>query len=405
MAQTNSSMKKFRSEDLKYKFLQGFHQMMLCVVQAYCTYYLLESGFRAYQVGLITALAGISAIILQPVIGRVADSARGLNWKQLIMLIALICDAALLLVFFGRTHALVGASYGVCIAAVNCMFPLINAASFYYVSHGIKVDFGVARGIGSLTYALLSLALGQLTLLYGKAAVPVSGLVAMTALLVTTSLFPIYADDAPVKAAPKKQERRSGGLLAFFRRYPAFFIMVLACLFAMSFHNMYSYYLINLTERAGGNSGTLGAVCFVAAVTELPVMFTISKIVKKIRPAVLLVIACFAYALKGLCFLAATNVPALFATQFMQIVTFALLASTAVYYTEEQVDAADRNTGQAFMSYMHAGGTVIGSALAGFLIDQRGLSFMLLVGIGVALLSGILASAALILGKKRLQTQ
>ena len=30
--------------------------------------------------------------------------------------------------------------------------PLINAMSFYYIRHGMKIDFGLARGTGSLAF-------------------------------------------------------------------------------------------------------------------------------------------------------------------------------------------------------------------------------------------------------------
>ena len=52
--------------------------------------------------------------------------------------------------------------------------PLVNSVSIYYINRGVNVDFGIARGIGSLLYAVCSSILGALVAQTGSRVVLVA---------------------------------------------------------------------------------------------------------------------------------------------------------------------------------------------------------------------------------------
>ena len=365
--------------------------MMMCVVQSYCMYYLFGASFSASEAGVLAAAACAAAMVLQPVIGRIADTSTRTNWKQMLTVLSLLCAGTLLAAMFSRTKPGTGFFFAAAIMLVNALYPLTNACSFYYEEHGEHVNFGVARGVGSLSFAVLSIVLGRLTLTAGRQSVPASGLAAITCLILVTLTMPLYGKEKKAGAAKPAAEGGAGKKKFVLKRYPAFFLMVAACLLALTFHNMYSYYMINLAERAGGNSGTMGNALFLMALLELPAMFSMSRLIRRVRLSVLLILACFAFAVKGFFYLRAETVAGFYGTQILQMLSFAVLIPASVYYTEQQILPEDRVTGQACMSLALSGGTVIGSAVSGILIDKAGLEVMLIAGILIALAGGALA--------------
>lgn len=46
---------------------------------------------------------------------------------------------------------------------ILAMQPILNAFAFYYLNKGVSVNYGAARGIGSLCYSGCSMLLGMLT--------------------------------------------------------------------------------------------------------------------------------------------------------------------------------------------------------------------------------------------------
>lgn len=74
--------------------------------------------------------------------------------------------------------------------------PLINSVSVYYVNKGINVDFGAARGVGSLSYAAASYLLGGLVERYGCSVILVAGFLMVTIISATVFSMPIIKEAA-----------------------------------------------------------------------------------------------------------------------------------------------------------------------------------------------------------------
>ena len=418
----------------KYRILQASYWMMISVCFGYVTFYLSGFGYSAAEIGAITASFGIAAACCQPILGRIADKSRRFGWKTLILLLAAVCTADLVALTFSRSKLAVGVLFGAMMLLINCMMPLINAACFYYEKKSLEIDFGIARGLGSLSYAVLSLVLGGLTVRLGTSAVPLSGIPVILVLILTVISMP-YGEHTEegqgrqhkgkdlqnvkkcgkyrkIKGNPEKKneaerpekaiekEKRSG--VSFLKKYPAFSVMIGASVLLLSVHNFTSTYLLQMLERVGGNSGHLGTALAIAAVTEVPVMFLFSRIVKKVPSSVLLVVSGAAYTVKSLMLLASGNVGMIYAAQLLQPFSYALYAPAAVYFANECMGEEDKVTGQALMSMTSPAGTVIGNLVGGCLIDVSGVPAMLTVSSLTAVAAAAVAALAAVLhGKHR----
>ena len=76
--------------------------------------------------------------------------------------------------FFSRTLILTGLLYGISIALLQLMTPFINALGMESINQGQKLNFGLARGMGSVAYAVICYVLGIITVKAGVLSIPAS---------------------------------------------------------------------------------------------------------------------------------------------------------------------------------------------------------------------------------------
>ena len=368
----------------RYKLLQGCFWMIFCAGTGFISLYLQGKGYTNTEIGTVTAVFGILAVILQPVLGRISDSSPRLNWKAMLRLLLLpfLLTCILMLVIPGK---LAGLLIGVAMLLANLMMPFVHSANFDYTEAGEKINFGVARGIGSGLYAMLALLIGTLAESFGSSVIPVAGMLLAASYWVIVAFMPDVPH--PVRKDREKQ-RHSGG---FVKRYPWFMVMLMAALLMSTSHNMVNTYLLQIIQSMGGNSSHLGTALAIQAVVELPVLFCFSLLLKRFLPSTLMVISAVGYVLKALFYCVSGSIAMIYANQLFQMCSFAIYASASVYYAASAVKPEDRTTGQAFMTSMMAAGTVTGSFIGGLLLDNCGLPLLLWSNVAVALAALCLA--------------
>lgn len=94
--------------------------------------------------------------------------------------------------------------------------PLINSISLYYVNHGIYVDFGIGRGVGSASYAVAASFLGILIGRYYGLAIMAVGCLSFAVMFVTLISMPVVKDPNESKKEEQKNtanRQRGGGIL------------------------------------------------------------------------------------------------------------------------------------------------------------------------------------------------
>ncbi|MFV0412278.1 MAG: MFS transporter, partial [Oscillospiraceae bacterium] len=80
------------------------------------------------------------------------------------------------------------------------------------------------------------------------------------------------------------------------------------------------------------------------------------------------------------CFFLAKAPSALFATQLIHPVGYAVFILSSIYYVDHILPGPDKIKGHAFMTATTTGGAISGSLLGGFFIDRFDISTMLAIG-------------------------
>ena len=376
---------------MQYCILQGAYWASFCVIYAFATVFLLSRGFESSMIGVIIADGNILGVVLQPVVASIADRSEKISLHKLTAILSGVMILLLVLLYFVPNGLIaVAVLFLLTDTFLQVIQPLVNSVSVYYVNQGVSVDFGAARGIGSLSYAAASYVLGIAVEKFGTRSILVAGILVALVLLITVLSMPVLSSSAASRPKEKEPEQNDSGLLVFADRYKNFMLTLAGITLLFTFHNMNNAYLIKVIENVGGTSADMGRMLSIAAVTELPVMFLFSRISKHFKSSTLLMVSGVFFAIRAAGFMLAGNVMIMYLVAMLQIGSFALYIPSSVYYVNETMLDQDKFKGQAVMTATNTLGGVFGSLFGGFLIDNAGVGAMNTVCFGMAAAGAVL---------------
>ena len=367
-----------------YASIQTFFWMCYASVMGFASMFLLDRGFDNSRVGILIAAAGLLSALLQPVIASYADRPGSLSLGRLITLSgagSLLCGAALLLT--RQSMALTGLLYGSCMVLLQLTTPLVNALGIATVSGGERMNFGIARGFGSLGYAVAAYVIGLLAQRFGAVCVPVSMALGFGLMLFFVGTYgPVGGKTAGEDSAPS-----SGGFLG---RYPRYAGVLVGLVLIFVSHVVLNSFTYQIVEAKGGTSREMGTAMAFASVIELPVMFLFGWMLKKAKSHVWFRLSGVFFFLKCLGTLLCRDIPGFYAVQLLQMFGWALMTVSAVFYINAIMAPGDGVKGQACYTVSMTLGNVVGAVIAGRILDRLGVSAMLIFGTLSALAGAVI---------------
>lgn len=360
-------------------------------VLGFTVYYLNENGYTALEVGTLLATFGIIAAIIQPLLGYLADKNKKFDFKYILTCTGFLAIALFIALFlFDKNKVIIGLLFGIIFVLTNSMSPFVNSSCFYYTNKGISVDYGKARGFGSFSFAVASYILGIYTKTFGTKAISFNGIIFAIVFLLIILFIPRINGDDENKEKNVSVKTSNLNIIELIKKYPSFFLIVLATIFAMCFQNADCGYLINIIEDLGGDSSELGTANAIAAMVEIPIMFLITKIMKKIKVKQLIAIACLLYMVRGIVF-HIPSLKAIYFAQVLQMFSYAILIPSTVYLSDEVMHEEDKNKGQTFIGMAITIGLILGSFVGGELVSMGGTDLLEIGCIIIASISFLFA--------------
>lgn len=378
---------------IKYSCLQGSFWMSFCICFSYASIYLLSRGYSNSQIGIVIAVAGVISSVMQPLVAGLAEETGRFTLRRLILFLSLIMLLSAGILLIPQLHFLWNAVlYVVLLATLQMLTPLVNAIGMEWINKGISVNFGLARGVGSIAYAGISFVAGIVIEHYSATTVPV--FIIFCYLLVFSAAY-VFQLPAKTQASAVSFNAASGteeqtGEQSFFRTYRKFFVLLVGISFAFISHNMLNNYMFQVMTYHQGGSAETGIASGIAAALELPTMIAFSYIIKKVSSGTLLKVSCIFFTLKAFLTFMATSITGVYLAQLAQIGGFALSVPASVYYTNSLIRPKDRARGQSFMTVTNTVGSIFGSTVGGFILDQRGVSSMLMIATAAGALGTVL---------------
>lgn len=393
----------------RYAVINATYFMGFCGVHAYASIFMLERGFTNSQIGMLIALANIFSVLIQPVIAGWIDRQGKLTNRKT----ASICTMSLILLSLVlsvvRQEKLVMFILFMLMYMIQMAYqPIIIAMNFEYAKKGCSINFGLARGLGSVGFALYSPVLGNLLGRYdvsvihiGDALVLTIGLLfLLTFRLPESSKGPAGRKGEQKPVAPDKWEAGQetdahNNFFGFAGYYKGFMLFLAATVLVFFGHNMINDYLIQIIAPLGGTEKHIGYATSMAALIELPTMAFFAKMTKKVSCKKLLMISAVFFTVKVALLLLATGMAGVFASQFCQIAAYALFIPASAYYASMVMEKSDQVKGQAYVNCAITLGGMFSGLICGRILDLSGPKIMLGCGTAASLVGTVLVFAAI----------
>ena len=376
---------------VRYGAIHVFFWMGFATIMGFASVFLLGAGFSNTGVGAVIALSGTVSALLQPAVASLADGGGRWGLKPLIAALSggilLLAGAVALLSDAGGPA--VGVLYGGCLLLLQLALPLVNALGTEAVNRGQPLNWGAARGAGSVAYAGVSFVLGVLIETMGTAAVPLLILLSFAALLLALAAFPLRErgpaspGDLPAASSPQ----------AFFRRYPRFGLLLVGTTLLYTGHMVLGNFTFQIVVSKGGGSVEMGIANAIAACAELPTMFFFAAMAHRVPCHRWLKLSGLFFALKALLSWLAPSVELFYLVQLVQMMAWGLISAALVYYINALMDRGDAVKGQAYATMTFTLGSVAGSLAGGWLLDLLGTDDVLLCVFAASLLGALVVCA------------
>ncbi|HEX3023381.1 MAG TPA: MFS transporter [Lachnospiraceae bacterium] len=389
-----------RNLTLKFAFLQGTYWISQCIIGSFAAVYLRSKDFDNTQIGIILSLAAILSIVLQLTLGTFADKTNRITLRSIVIVQMLIAFSFSVLLQVGPSSLpVIGISFTLISAIQFTINPQFNSLAMEYINKGIPINYGLARGTGSICFAVVSPLLGMYVTKFGSKTLIILFLVSYCFLVLAAYTFkvsiPEYlregtAEDGGLrrskenlKADTVDSDRKPSSLLSFVLQYKKFTVHLLGIAMLFYSHNILNTYLINIIEHVGGNSTSMGISLSMAAAVELPTMAGFILLVKRIKCTTLLKASAFFFLLKIVIAWLAPNVAMIYLSQSIQMLGFALFTPASIYYVNYIIGKYDKVKGQSMLGVAICLASAIANITGGRILDLIGVRNMLLVGIAV----------------------
>ncbi|MBQ7676866.1 MAG: MFS transporter [Lachnospiraceae bacterium] len=376
---------------LKYSLLHIFFWLSYCCVYGYIAVFLRYRGMSNTMIGLTSGINCAMTIVTTPFFTGLVGKTKGLTIKKMIVIsysLMIALWAAMIWLPFPQAVLML-----LFIALGNLMgvnVPLLTTICMNYLTDGLSVNFGLARGLGSVSYATTAVVLGLLIERIDPTVLAFMHAGSTVLLFLTLFSMP----DAEAKATGAGQEQLS--MPAFVKHYKVYMITLFAFTLSFAAATSLGTYLINIVESLGGTTSMYGIGVFCMAASELPFMALVPVLKRRIPTMHILLFASLAYVARNIIICMAPSPGVLFFGMALQGLSYGIFTASITYYVHEALALEHGMQGQTMIAVMTTGlGSTIGNLAGGMIQDTLGLPAMLrfceVLTIAGALLFTILA--------------
>lgn len=373
----------------------------IIAIEGFMVPYLSGIGFSERRAGLVMAAIFLVSIGSAPLWGYVAD--RTDRHRQIIALALAVAIVAVLgmlgsgssfglIVLFALIYSLTG----------NSMPALIDSWVMKISRAGSPINYGIARGFGSLGFAATGAILGIVLQRYGLALLfPIYGVVTVVVLLIAITTRPQERITTHAVHEPRAGISVGAALRAVLSN-GRYLVFLASCFFIFLGTRLAVIFLPLRLYALGGTTVHVGWAQAVSAGSEMPFMFLSTLVLRRVRPRLLLLGAMVFFVVRLVFVRLAPTPGTLVAVQAFQGISFGFLLPAAVHYIDRIAPPEYRSLFQTLAPSVYFGlASVVGSSAGGAIIERFGLDALytgapIVAGLGVILFGG-----SIVLGRRR----
>ena len=339
----------------------------------YITVFLQELGFSPAEVGLLNSVNNFIGIFASPTWGFISDKKRSI---KLVLLICFIVDACL--------FAFIPSSAGITlftlplvfiIIPIDCFFRLpANALAENWVvraSDTWRLNFGLIRSFGSLSYAIIGMVLGLILNSIGgvRTTFYLYSLFLVPVILICFTIDDRESFHGKTKSISIK-EMQFGKL---FKNYYYLNFLLFSAIFRlpMSCSMLYMPYLM---KEIGVDTALIGVITAVRAFVEIPMMVLFKRLKGKYPLYYLIILSTVLFSVDAFILKFATNLTWLIIGSVFHGLASGLSLTAGTNYIYMLAPENLKATAQTLNGTATSVAGIIGAGLGGILIESMGAS-------------------------------
>ena len=368
-----------RRVNINYSAIQGLYWMGTTPFMQFAAVFLQFRGLTNTQIGFSMSVSAIGAIITQTVLSNFSDKRPDVPLKLIVtMLYLIILGASTVLTLVPYSIAIIMIVFIIGQASVTSTNSLLSAMFMQMQNAGLRVNFGVPRGIGSISFAILVYWLGGAVEKYSpeilfpfEIGLSIIAIIAILLMPRPESISGVHPDQVNVDRPRKIKE--------MLKENPTFVMLLVSMVFSATGLSYFGFF-INIIRRAGGDAQNLGMVMFMNAALELLPMFFSAFLLRKFGAKNLVIVALTAFFIKSFTVSLVHTVVGIYVTTLTSLLSNGIFFYAIVYFVNDIVKPNERTRGQALAGLCSFGGlgAMIGSTVCGSLLDKYGIDAMMI---------------------------
>ncbi len=365
----SSVLSRFDTPEARASLYQFTVYLPGAVASVYLGIWLSQHGIPADQIGIINALPMLGLLLLNMIIGRIADRAD--DWRTAIIVISLLSALAPIGLYFTSEFwgilliwALTGMSNGL-------VAPIIDAATVRMTRRN-GTDFGAVRAWATIGYIVGAAGIGALLTVVGSGAF-ISLYLGMTVLrAVIGFLLPRFrapaqeATLADVPQAPTERPKLRDSLKLWF------VLPLLAFALVNSNNAVIGSFGALLWHQQGVSDHLLGPLLGIAATGEAALMFAWRRFGGRVTARNMILAAAAAGLLRFTILAFAPPVEVIFVVQLLHAFSFGMGYFGVVHFIANWTHETNAAEAQGFANMLNQGAAMVTLILFGWLIEWFG---------------------------------
>lgn len=353
-------MRADRKRWMTFWMLFGFNALYYipgATFSAYISVYYQSKGMSVSQIGLLSAMGPLLALVMQPAWGMLSDRT---GKHMAVLRIALLGAAGGVLCYYRADTFWLFAACILIYGLFNCAIGPIGDAVVLDMARENDLEFSRIRMGGTLAYALVVVFAGVFLRDHPTASFGITAAAWGTMFLLTWFMR------GDVK---KYKTEKKAGVLSCFQNRKILFVLAYACIFQIVLGCYGSFIGVVVTDM-GYDNAMIGRLMCVSALSELPVLLCIRFLMRKVKIEYLLLTAGAAMTVR--IWLPLTgSIAFIFLGQALQGMTYMIMYYGCVMFMDQNFPREHRGTGQSLFYMVQSGIASTFSNIAGGWLGER----------------------------------
>lgn len=361
-----------RTGTVLYSVIQSLYWISYGMMFSFASKYLQGCGFEVSRIGLCLAACYGFSVLLQLAFGRFfSHTGRRLNTGLATLCLAVVMFSVLLaLTDLGML--VTGILFVADLAVFSALQPSINSLQKAQLKQGVRINFSLARGIGSLSFSVMCFLVGNLLTSMNSGYMPF--LYAGTVFLLAVSLLLFRTPEMYGGTESGEQSGRMN-----LPDYPSFAIFLGGIVLLSLAHIFVDVFMLQIFQNLGGDTAQQGTAAAIAGITELPGMLLYSKLSRKAGTGRLLFLAGWLWVIKTVTICFAKSFSMAYCSMALQLVSYAVYVPAAVDFVSRTLPEKFFLRGQALSGSAFTIGSLLATLAGGMLISRLGIADSLII--------------------------